>query len=172
MVQERNFKGLKQYETLLQAVCRTSDYDILEEKGWAKLFEVEYVPSVCKKNSYDELSESEWEGCLGVACVMSVVDGVTPNMFSISKHLDIPHYDPHLQSAFEKLRINGILSNRFGVRNDPALTDRAKDTEWQTGAEIERSAWCMVAGVAGAYMGMMEVEKKKETKESEESVEK
>lgn len=141
MESKRNYKGLKKYEALLGAVCRMDDY--------------------C------QLNESEWEGCLGIACVISAIEGVTPNMFSISKHLDIPHYDIHLQRAFERLRVNGVLSKRFGINHDPALTGNANDNVWQTGAEVERNAWCVIAGIAGGHTGMREVEKKKKEEKEE-----
>ena len=54
-MEKRNYRGLKKYEPLLQTICRTDDYY--------------------------KLPEDEWEGCLGVACVISVIEGVTPNMF-------------------------------------------------------------------------------------------
>ena len=133
METKRNYKGLKKYDALLKTICLMDDYY--------------------------QLSESEWEGCLGIACVIATIEGVTPNMFSLSKHLDIPHYDIHLQKAFERLRINGILSKRFGAAQDPALTGNAKDGRWQTGSQIERHAWCTIAGMAGGYIGMREDEK-------------
>jgi len=148
MESKRNYKGLKKYDALLKTICLMDDYY--------------------------QLDESEWEGCLGIACVISVIEGVTPNMFSVSKHLDIPHFNVHLQKAFERLRINGILSKRFGAAHDPALTGRAVDGPWQTGAEIERNAWCMIAGIAGGYLGMQEIEKQpsEEGEENEEGGEK
>lgn len=167
MEEKRNYKGLKKYETLLQAVCRTGDYDALEEKEWAKFFGVEFTSSPCKKNNYCELNENEWEGCLGVALVMSVIEGVTPNMFSLSKHLDIPHYDVHLQHAFERLKVNGVLSNRFAVRTDPSLTGNADNNRWQIASEVERNAWCMISGTAGGQMGMGEQEKREKVDEEE-----
>lgn len=139
MESKRNYKGLKKYEALLRTVCRMDDYY--------------------------QLNESEWEGCLGIACVISAIEGVTPNMFSISKHLDIPHYDIHLQRAFERLRVNGVLSKRFGINHDPSLTGNADDNVWQTGAEIERNAWCVIAGIAGGHTGMREAKKKEKEKE-------
>ncbi len=141
MESKRNYKGLKKYEALLKTVCLMDDYY--------------------------QLTEEEWEGCLGIACVISAIEGVTPNMFSISKHLDIPHYNIHLQRAFERLRINGILSKRFGVSNDPSLTGCANDNTWQTSTEVERNAWCMVAGISGGHMGMREAEKVEKTEEKE-----
>lgn len=160
MESKRNYKGLKKYESLLKIICRTEDYDVSEEKEWARFFGVECDTLSSKKNDYYKLNENEWEGCLGIACMISVIEGVTPNMFSISKHLDIPHYNIHLQRAFERLRVNGVLSKRFGINYDPALNGNADDNVWQTGAEVERNAWCVVAGIAGGHTGMREMKKK------------
>ena len=130
---KRNYRGLKKYETLLKTICLMDDYY--------------------------QLNEDDWEGCLGIACVISAIEGVTPNMFSMSQHLDIPHYNIHLQRAFERLRINGVLSKRFGAAQDPVLTGMANDGRWHTGAERERNAWCIIAGIAGGYLGMKEAKK-------------
>ncbi len=164
---KRNYKGLKKYETLLEAICRVDDREMLEERSWAKFFGVDTVASPYQKANYGKLSDEEWEGCLGVACIISMLEGVVPNMFSISKHLDIPHYDIHLQRAFERLRINGVFSKRFRAAQDPALTGTAKDGSWQTGAEIERNAWSIISGIAGGYAGMREPEKIEKELESE-----
>jgi len=126
----RSVKGLKKYDSILKTICCTDDYFYL--------------------------NESEWEGCLGVACLISFIEGVTPNIFSLSKHLDIPHYDIHLQKAFERLRINGVFSNRYGAKEDPSLTGNADGNALRTGGEIERNAWCIIAGIAGGFSGMLE----------------
>lgn len=127
---KRNLKGLKKYESLLHTICRIDDYS--------------------------QLTECEWEGCLGIACVISVVEGVSSNLFALSKHLDINRFDTNLQNAFDRLRINGIFSKRYDVRNDPSLTGNAFDSGWQSGVEVERNAWCIVAGIAGGNTGMKE----------------
>lgn len=130
MESKRNYKGLKKYEALLKTICLTDDYY--------------------------HLCEEEWEGCLGVACVISVIEGITPNMFSLSKHLDIPHFSDDLRKAFERLRINGIFSKKYKLNNDPCLTGKSSPNGWQSEAEIERNAWCMIAGIASGYVGMKE----------------
>lgn len=164
---KRNYKGLKKYETLIEAICKVEDREMLREKSWAKFFGVEYPISAYKNINYSKLSDNEWEGCLGVACVISMIEGIIPNMFSLSKHLDIPHYDLHLQRAFERLRINGVFSKRFRAAQDPALTGMAKNGKFQTGAEMERNAWSIIAGIAGGYAGMRESEKVEKELESE-----
>jgi hypothetical protein len=159
MESKRNYRGLKKYAALIETICRTEYHNLLEEKSWARLFGIDHPIPPYKKDDYSELTENEWEGCLGVAIVISAIEGVTPNMFSISKHLDIPHFDIHLQHAFERLRINGVLSKRFGANHDPSLTGGAKDGSWQIGTERERNAWCMIAGISGGYMGMRDAKK-------------
>ena len=128
MEQNRNFKGLKKYESLLKTICMADEYYYLKK--------------------------DEWEGCLGVACVISVIEGVTPNMFSLSKHLDIPHYNLNLQKAFERLKISGMFSGSQDISNDPLLNGTGVDTEWRSSAERERSAWCQIAGYAAGKIGL------------------
>ena len=128
MEKDRNFKGLKKYESLLQTVCMTDDYNYLKQ--------------------------DEWEGCLGVAIVISIIEGVNSNMFSLSKHLDIPHYDINLQNAFERLKISGIFSNKQNITNDPLLKGEGIDSSWRTAAESEMSAWCHIAGIAAGKTGI------------------
>jgi hypothetical protein len=128
MEKKRSFKGLKKYESLLKTICITDDYH------WLK--------------------ENEWEGCLGVACVISVIEGITPTLFALSNHLDVPHYNSNLQSAFERLRINGVFNSKQDIKNDPFLTGMGTDSKMRTAAESERAAWCHIAGVAGGFIGV------------------
>jgi len=128
MEQNRNFKGLKKYESLLKTICMTEEYIYLKK--------------------------DEWEGCLGVACVISVIEGVAPNMFALSKHLDIPHYNINLQKAFERLKIGGVFSGRQDIKGDPLLNGNGADVPWRTGAERERSAWCHISGIAAGKIGL------------------
>lgn len=128
MEQKRNFKGLKKYESLLKTVCMVDDY-------------------------YN-LTEEEWEGCLGVACIISIVEGVVPNLSILAKHLDIPYYNPNLQNAFERLKISGIFSEKRNIKNDPLLKGNGIDKYLRTAAEEERGAWCHIAGTASGLIGL------------------
>ena len=128
MEQNRNFKGLKQYEILLKTICMTDEYYYLKK--------------------------DEWEGCLGVACIISIVEGVSPNLFAISKHLDIPHYNPNLQKAFERLKVSGVFSSRQDILNDPLLNGNGENVSWRTAAEREKAAWCFIAGIAAGKTGL------------------
>ena len=134
-MEDRNFKGLKRYEPLLQTICGMDDYH--------------------------RLRRQEWEGCLGMACVLSVIEGTAPNMFSLSKHLDIPHDNSNLYHAFKRLRINGVFSGKYDVKNDIKLNGHASDSWLISASEIERNAWCNIAGIAGGFIGVKESQKKK-----------
>jgi len=128
MESKRYFRGLKKYESLLKTVCIADDY--------------------C------DLTEEEWEGCLGVACAISVIEGVSPIMFALSKHLDIPHYNSNLQNAFSRLKVSGVFSMKQDIKNDPLLIGNGFDSRFRTAAESERGAWCHIAGVAGGFTGI------------------
>ena len=80
---KRNYKGLKKYESLLEAICRVEDRELLKEKSWLKFMGVESTASPYKKTNYDNLSDNVWEGCLGVACVISMIEGIIPNLNKI-----------------------------------------------------------------------------------------
>ncbi len=143
MIESRNFRGMKKYEALLYTICYVDDYN--------------------------ELSDQEWIGCLGVACIISFVEGVSANMFSLSKHLEIPYNNLDLQLAFERLKVNGIFSNKYNAKKDPYLTGNAPSSKWRTSAENERNAWCTIAGVASGLSGIKEELKKELNKEVKEN---
>jgi len=126
----RNFKGLKKYESLLKLICNTDDFH--------------------------RLPRDEWQGCLGAAIVMSVMEGVPPNLGALANHLDIPFNDECFKRAFNLLRINGIFGSRYNIGNDKVLMGQANDNRWQKASEIEMSAWCHVVGMAGGFIGVKE----------------
>ena len=123
-----NFRGLRKYETLLQ-----------------RTYNVE---------NYDDLSNEEWEGCLGVECVKSVIDGVPSNVFALSRHLDISYDDFYFQNAFERLKRNGIFHSNYNIYKDLALTNKAKKEIYRTSEEVEKNAWCIIAGISAGITGI------------------
>ena len=91
MEQNRNFKGIERYESLLKTICdQKNDYQFEEE-----IFTEEKEWKEC-------LEEKEWEGCLGIACVLSVIEGINPSLPSLSKHLGIFN-NKNLQNLFKFL---------------------------------------------------------------------
>lgn len=141
MEQERSLGGLQKYEPLLKVIC-------------ARIVgEIDEPP---KNEWYHDLCEREWQGCLAIACAISVIEGVPSNIPALSKHLGIFKYDRHFNHAFDRLKVNGIFSNKYNIRRDPALTNKAKSTEWLKAEEIERNAWCNIAAIGGGYLGLRE----------------
>ena len=144
MEQNRNFKGIERYESLLKTICdQKNDYQFEEE-----IFTEEKEWKEC-------LEEKEWEGCLGIACVLSVIEGINPSLPSLSKHLGIFN-NKNLQMAFERLKINGVFGNRLNVKKDPLLNGNGVNIGWHTAAERERNAWCNIAGIAGGFAGVVD----------------
>jgi hypothetical protein len=128
---DRNYRGLRKYSSLLKTIC------MIEE--------------------YNELSEREWEGCLGIACVISIIEGVSINLQSIAYNLGMPFENVNLENAFERLKINGIFGGRRNIKYDPLLKGKGRDNKYMKGVERERNAWCDIAGVASGFIGMGEV---------------
>jgi hypothetical protein len=167
MQSKRNYRGLKKYDSLLQVICRTEGQDVFEAKEWENYLGIQGLSSQMK-NNYDNLMEKEWEGCLGVACVISVIEGVLPTIFALSKHLEVPHYNKNLQNAFDRLKVNGVFSNKFNLKKDLLLTGCGQKKGSRTAAERERSAWCNIAGIAGGFAGLKEEIKTKERTKKDE----
>lgn len=120
--------GMKKYESLINIICNTNDISLL--------------------------SDNEWEGALGVACVMSVLDGIKPSFFDISKHLGIKSTNKYFDNAFKRLKINRIFSNEYNVTSDNLLAGKSKDTQWKKSSERNLFAWCHIAGIAGGNIGL------------------
>ena len=141
MGQDRVLRGLSKYEPLLEVICahRVGELEEPSEIKWFK-----------------QLSDREWQGCLAVACVISVIEGVSSNAPALSKHLGISKYDTDFNIAFDRLKVNGIFSNKYNLKKDPTLTNRARKTEWQKAEERERNAWCHIAAIGGGYLGLRE----------------
>ena len=129
MENQFSFKGMKRYDSLIKTVCCVDDYD--------------------------QLNDREWEGCLGVAIVVSVMEGTPANKNMIARYLDIPPHDNNFTMAFERLRVNGVFSSKFDVSKDEALNGDIKGHKFRTGAELGREAWCFIAGIASGFTGII-----------------
>jgi hypothetical protein len=127
---ERFYKGMKKYNSVIQLISNSNNFDIL--------------------------TVQEWEGCLGLAIVMSVMDGIEPDRKAISDHLEIPLWSQNFNKAYDRLKINGILSNRYNVRSDNVLKGCAQSTIYREPSEIGMNAWCIIAGISGGFIGIKE----------------
>ena len=61
-----------------------------------------------------------------------------------------------MQKAFERLRRNDVFSDKYDVKNDKKLNGISQDGKMATAAELERNAWCTIAGIAGGFIGIKE----------------
>lgn len=59
---------------------------------------------ICNEENLQDLPEKEWEGAIGVSCVMSVLEGIKPSIFDLSKHLGINHTNRNFYNAFKRLK--------------------------------------------------------------------
>ena len=127
---ERNFKGMKKYNQVIQLIVNT--------------------------NNLENCTVPEWEGCIGLAIVMSVMDGVNADRKEIAEHLDVPLWNQNFNQAYDRLKINGILSNWYNVKSDQVLQGRAKPTKYREASDIEMNAWCILAGISGGFTGIQD----------------
>lgn len=134
-------KGLKKYESVLKHVCNVVDLTYLKD--------------------------NEWEGCLGVACVLSYMEGVSPTVPALSRHLGLSPFNEHLIIAFDRLKINGVFGEEFNAKNDPVLKgedSRLLKNKKVSFSHLSELAWCSIAGIAGNFIGLKEMERKEEVK--------
>jgi hypothetical protein len=128
-------KGMKNYESILKKICNVEDLHYLRGR--------------------------EWEGCLGVACVISFMEGVSANLQALGKHLGVSPYNQSLGSAFSRLKANGIFESKRNVREDPYLKGEAvisPQPNYITPQHMSDLVWCQVAGIAGGFAGLRNVD--------------
>lgn len=121
-------EGMKKYESLMKIICNTDDLLTL--------------------------SDNEWEGAVGVSCAMAVLDGVKPSFFDISKSLGMRSTNKYFDNAFNRLKINKVFNNDYGLMSDVCLLGSSKDTEYKTSSERNLFAWCTISGIAGGFLGL------------------
>ena len=112
------------------------------------------IQLITNSYNYDSLPQTEWEGCIGLAIVMSVLNGIEPDRKAIADHLEIPLWNQNYNKAYDRLKINGILSNWYDVKSDVVLKGGAKSTAMRSASDIEANAWCTIAGIAGGFIGI------------------
>lgn len=124
-------KGVKKYEGILKQICNIEDLSYLYGK--------------------------EWEGCLGVAMVLSYMEGVAPTLQLLGKHLGISSYNPQFTLAFNRLKTNGVFGNRFNVKEDPFLKgEEVEDTPYVSAKHMSELCWSQIAGIAGGFTGIQD----------------
>lgn len=135
-------------------------------KGFSKYEGV--LKHICNVYDLNYLKDQEWEGCLGVACVLAYMEGVSPTLPALSKYLGFSPFNEHLEKAFDRLKINGVFGEEFNILNDPLLKgedNRLFKNKRVSFSHLSELAWCSMAGIAGGFTGLKEVEKKEEIQE-------
>ena len=135
-------KGIKRYEDILKRILNVEEIHYLKGR--------------------------EWDGCLGVACMLSYLEGVPATPIAMSKHLQISQFNPLLKAAYDRLKINGIFGPRFDARNDEFLKGEAvvsPNPNFLTPQHLSEIAWCHIAGIAGGEIGMVDFETEQVTEQ-------
>lgn len=125
---ERVYKGMKKYNSIIYLITNSNDFDILPIQ--------------------------EWEGCIGLSIVMSVIEGIEPDRVKLASHLGIHASDNSFNKAYDRLKINGIFSSWYNVKSDKVLQGQAHENMYRSQSEIELNAWCILAGIAGGFIGI------------------
>lgn len=122
------------------------------------------LKDICNVEDLHYLRGREWEGCLGVACVLSFMEGVPATLPAIGKHLSMSPYNQSLGAAFSRLKGNNIFTEEYGVKEDACLkgdTNFSPNLDYVTPQHMSELAWCQIAGIAGGFTGMKEEKRKK-----------
>ncbi len=122
------------------------------------------LKDICNVEDLHYLRGREWEGCLGVACVLSFMEGVPASLSAIGKHLNMSPYNQSLGTAFSRLKSNNIFVIEYGAREDAYLkgdTNFSPNPDYVTPQHMSELAWCQIAGIAGGFTGMREEKRKK-----------
>jgi hypothetical protein len=129
--------GMQQYEKALCGICN------VQEVTNAKL------------------RKQELESCIGVAMVMSYIEGVDSTIESLSNHLEINSSWSLVFDVFTRLKINGIFSERYDARNDKVLNreirgavDTLSTGDVITGDDLTKNAWGIIAGISCGVAGI------------------
>ncbi len=132
-------KGIKKYESVLKDICNVGDLYYLRGR--------------------------EWEGCIGVACILAYMDGVPATVSSMAKHLGFSPFKRSLESAFERLKVNGVFGSEYNVRQDTVLKGEKGNfnlrNKFVDSKHLPELAWCSIAGIASGYIGLKEQKRKK-----------
>ena len=114
------------------------------------------LKNIFKVEDTRELRGADWEGCLGVACVLSYMEGVPSSIDKMSDYLEIPSYSRSLINAIDRLRMNGIFSISYNAKNDDLLMGKYtnKSNKFISSKHLSEVAWGIIAGVASGYIGI------------------
>lgn len=110
------------------------------------------IKQICNTGQLRFLNKTEYEGALGVAMVMSILDGVEANVFDLSKHLQISVKE--LETPYWNLKCKGVFNEKF-LNNDKVLRGslRKSPNQYISAEHSSKTAWCNIAGMASNICG-------------------
>lgn len=104
------------------------------------------IKSLCsidlKRTDLDAIDK---EGAIGVACILSYLNGVKPSVDEIAKNLGMTV--PEIHQPYQRLLSNGLFSTK-DAKKDEALW--SETISWDT----QKTAWCYVAGISAGLTGL------------------
>jgi len=122
-------------------------------KNYNKVIESIFGPE------WESFQGEEKDGCVAVACVLSVMNGVYPSADEIAKHIDIPRGE--IQPSLERLHGAGIFHSNFKVKADLALMGKgfsnsakalANDAHTWNPSKSIVNAWLQIAGIGSGFI--------------------
>ena len=104
------------------------------------------IKSLCsidlKRTDLDSVDRT---GAIGVACVLSYLNGVKPSVEDLARSLGMTVEEIH--QPYQRLLSNGFFSTK-DAKQDEALW--SETISWDT----QRTAWCYVAGISAGLTGL------------------
>jgi hypothetical protein len=109
------------------------------------------VRTICGDNwNTNEVSLDERDGGFGVAICLAQLIHSSNKLTDIADAIGcLPQ---HIEVAYKRLQINGVLSTNSPILRDPELVMNDDMTD----KEMDRSvkAWCHIAGLASGFVGI------------------
>lgn len=95
---------------------------------------------------------SDFEGGLGIAIMISFLEGVPPFAVDMAKHIEID--EKTLIPILDRMMKTGLFSKGFNAKNDQELlgnnynVPKKNILKGWTRISAYRSSWCWIAGIA------------------------
>ncbi len=111
------------------------------------------ICDICNIKDLKRLNNAEMNGYLGVALIMAFLDNVEPNLYYLSKYLEISSY--HLKEPFDRLKINGVFSEKYNACSDEYLKGTSsEDKNFISANHMSEIAWGTIAGISSGFCGI------------------
>ena len=157
----------RDYEDSIREICQIGNwrkpYGVpIDEIGIEARASERSLVAVANKKGHEtsdfEQALSERQGAVGVACVLSYLNGVKASVGDMAKHLGISPAE--VEVPFRRLLVNGVFSSKQDIRSDLTLAGEANEVISQficrTREGRMQTAWGVLAGIASGFCGLRE----------------